>query len=434
MAFCPSCGQPLLPSISFCPKCGFDLREMMPQATSQISMKAKGAILEDSIADYFRHLGFDIESRVKMKDRFDVSHEIDVLASKTEPFGTIRVAVECKNVESSIDIKEVRNFHDKLSALGITKGIFISTGGFTLDAESHAKALGIELWDMRTLRTKLAISYESHEEAPENDVTHDALAFDATVLSGIRPTHLRNSNSLSETIQLQYKPYYFLDFRCFSQQRVRGTSIVLDAKGTLVLDGISGQFADWKVTISGGGSSETTVRGSHYVECSRLPTQTITSADLPAKLLLSAVGAKVDSTSAKNAARMELVKRLGVRLSYHTTRSRGAKIVKPRPKEIDILDIRSVKIPLLTATYRLKNHSYIRTILAATGKFTLDQTSSCMECTARPIFACENCGAIICETHMKTCSVCAKSLCTNCVISKGIISKTLYCPEHQPKQ
>lgn len=405
---------------------------MVPQAIDQMSTKARGAVLEDSIADYFRHLGFDIEPRVKMKDRFDVSHEIDVLAWKTEPFGTIKVAVECKNVESSIGIEEVRNFHDKLTALGITKGIFVSTAGFTIDAESHAKALGIELWDMRTLRTKLGASYESHQEEPQKDVIHDALPFDATLLGAIKPTHLRNSNLLSETIQLQYKPYYFLDFHCFSQQRARGASVVLDAKGTLVLDGISGQFADWKVTISAAGGSTRTLNGSHYVQCSELPTQTITSADLPTNLSWSAFASKVDSTNARNTARMELVKRLGVRIGYHTTRSRGAQIVKPRPKDIDILDIRSIKIPLLTVTYRLKNHSYVRRMLAASGKYTLDETSSCTKCTSRPVLACENCGAVTCESHLKTCSVCAKSLCTDCVVSKGIITKSAYCPEHTP--
>jgi len=108
-------------------------------------MRDKGSELEDTVAHYFRQMGFEVEARVKMKDRFDVFHEIDVVASKQEDFGRIRVAVECKFVNGPMDIKEIRNFHDKLNALGFTKGLFVSTGGFTSDAESHAAALGIEL-------------------------------------------------------------------------------------------------------------------------------------------------------------------------------------------------------------------------------------------------------------------------------------------------
>ena len=106
---------------SFCSSCGTNLRNVPAQTPIELSMKEKGASLEDSVADYFRRRGFDVEPRVKMRDRFDVYHEIDVLGSKKEDFGTIQVAVECKYVKTPIDIKEIRNFHDKLAALGITK-------------------------------------------------------------------------------------------------------------------------------------------------------------------------------------------------------------------------------------------------------------------------------------------------------------------------
>jgi hypothetical protein len=119
-------------------------------------MKEKGASLEDSVAGYFRLRGFEVEPRAQMRDRSDVYHEIDVFASKKEDFGTIHVAVECKYVKTPTDIREVRNFHDKLDTLKINKGIFVSTGGFTADAEAYARTLGIELWDAATLRTKLA--------------------------------------------------------------------------------------------------------------------------------------------------------------------------------------------------------------------------------------------------------------------------------------
>lgn len=135
MSFCPSCGGQLDSSVSFCTNCG--TRVNAGTSLVQLSMRDKGSELEDTVANYFRQIGFDVEARVKMKDRFDVFHEIDVVASKQEEFGGIQVAVECKFVSGPMDIKEVRNFHDKLTALGFTKGIFVSTGGFTSDERSR---------------------------------------------------------------------------------------------------------------------------------------------------------------------------------------------------------------------------------------------------------------------------------------------------------
>lgn len=197
MAFCPKCGAQADPSASFCNTCGSGLKSTEPREIVPPSMKEKGDTLEDAVADYLRRVGFDVERRVRLRDRFDVSHEIDVFGSKKEAFGWIRLAVECKYVNNPIDIKEVRNFHDKLTALGVTKGLFVSTGGFTADAESHARALGIELWDMSTLQNKIAES-----QIPQEGLIHDALPIDPAVVSALRPKHLRNSNLLSETLQI----------------------------------------------------------------------------------------------------------------------------------------------------------------------------------------------------------------------------------------
>ena len=196
MPFCPKCGHSVDADASFCPKCGTNVT----QATfaGLASMKEKGGVLEDSIADYFRRMGFDVQLRTKLRDRSDVSHEIDVLASKKEAYGPIQIAAECKYVKTPIDIKEVRNFNDKLRALGIIKGIFVSTGGFTADAQAHAQSLSIDLWDEKILQNKLAES-----ETPQKDLIQDALLFNQSLIASLSPQHLRNSNLFSQTLELQ---------------------------------------------------------------------------------------------------------------------------------------------------------------------------------------------------------------------------------------
>jgi hypothetical protein len=139
-------------------------------------------------------------------------------------------------------------------------------------------------------------------------------------------------------------------------------------------------------------------------------------------------------TRAKEVAKVELVKSLSLHYRYETTRTRGVKVLNPRMKDIEILSIQPVKIPILTGMYRFRNYTYTRTCLAPTGGFILDQTAKCLICLNRPVVVCGNCGVVVCEHHMRTCSLCAKSLCTTCAISKGILSKTYYCAEHQPRQ
>jgi hypothetical protein len=428
LPFCPNCGSEASPGASFCHKCGSDLKTISKaRDTLQPSTKETGGILEDSVADYFRRMGFDVQSRVKMRDHFDVFHEIDVLASKSEPFGTIRVAIECKYVDNRIDIKEVRNFHDKLSALGITKGILASTGGFTVDAQSHARALGIELWDTKMLHEKLASA-----EMLQKDVIHDALPFSPTALNELAPRHLGNFNLLSQSIQSEYKPYYFAEFHCFSQHTVKESSVVIEAKGTLVIDGVSGQIVDRKISMSPP-SDQPTPPGA-YAECIGLPSQTVTTASLPAQLSLSVTGPGIDPMRARDIAKMELIKAIAVHYHFRATRTKGMKILKPKKKDIEILDTRAVKIPFVTGTYRFKNRVYTRKMLATTRRIIEDQTLSCVtdRCSLRPASICENCGAMICASHGKNCLTCGKTLCGTCAVSKGVISKKHYCPEHQP--
>lgn len=426
MPFCPKCGAQADTSASFCSKCGTNLKAITSQSSVPLSTKEKGGALEDSVADYFRRMGFDVEPRVRLRDRFDVSHEIDVLASKKEAFGTIRVAVECKYVRTPMDIKEIRNFHDKLSALGITKGIFVSTGGFTADAESHASALGIELWDTKTVQSKLAES-----EVPQKDVIYDALPVDLTMVGALSPRHLRNFNVLSETIELVYRPYYFIDYHCFSQHTVRGASALLESKGKVVVDAVTGQVVD---CMTSAGQKPAIAAAGVYVRCSELSPQTLTSTNLPVRLPLSVVAHEVDSVRAKEIAKIELVKSLSLQAVFQTTRTKGSVLLKPRKKDVDILNVQGpVKIPLLFGTYRFQNYTYVRQCLASTGITVLDQTASCLLCRNPAVLVCENCGGIACESHGKNCIVCGKNLCATCAIAKGVISKKYYCPRHQPR-
>lgn len=390
-----------------------------------VSMREKGSELEDTVAKYFREIGFDTEVRVKMKDRSDVHHEIDVVASKQEEFGKIVIAVECKFVSGPMDIKEIRNFHDKLTALGFTKGIFVSTGGFTSDAQSHAAALGMELWDERILEQKIA-----KVRIPDTGAIHDVLPVRAG-FSEIRPGHLKNWQALKESVNLSLRPFYLMEYGCFSQHSVVGNAVVIESKGILLLDAVNGHV------VASRAREGVQPASSNAAFAELLSLQPMDSMQPPDKMRTSVIPPKLDSSLAKESAKEELVNRLSINYRYTTpsTYSRRVKVIQPKKRDIEILDFKHLKIPTLIGLYQVKSFNYIRTLLASTGAFIHDDLAKCSMCSNTPSWICSECGKAVCATeHSKNCSTCGRIMCSSCVVTKGIISKKHYCKDHVPKK
>lgn len=227
--------------------------------------------------------------------------------------------------------------------------------------------------------------------------------------------------------------------------------MILESKGKIVIDGVEGSVVDCAATA---GQEPKLTKAGAYARCQGMQLQTVTIADTPPRIPFSVIRHQLDSARVKALAKTELVKGLSLEHTYYTTRSRRPtaklstlavyaltgsriehkKILSPRKKDVDILDVQGpVKVPLLIGTYRFQNRSYVRKFVACTGAITFDQTASCLLCRDPAILVCENCGGIACESYGRNCILCGKNLCETCAIGKGVISKKYYCPEHQPR-
>lgn len=385
----------------------------------------KGRALEDMVGDLFTRWGFDVQKRVRMKDRFGVEHEIDVLGSKREAFGLLFVAVECKYVSSPISIKEIRNFNDKLLALGITKGVFVSTAGFTSDALAHAKTTGIEAWDLATLQEKLA------SQASVEDVIEDAVALSQELDGLLYPRGLRNPRALELiSSELLYYPYYFIRYRCFSQDRVAGELVNLESRGTVAIGAFDGLVYGCSVEA---GEEPNLERRGYISECFELPTKTVLKSQISSKIRLDKiekVSPKLTETEAKRLAEVELTKSLAMKVSYESGGRRKEKTVRPRRSDVEAVSAKLVHVPFLTSTFRCGEKSYVRVFQAATARLLKDDMRLCSLCPKPTAFVCEECGATLCEAHGLRCSVCEKPLCPRHSVSKGLLMKKRYCPEH----
>jgi hypothetical protein len=119
----------------------------------------KGKILEDYVEYVYRFL-LDLESReddepivisrnVKMV-RNGYSNEFDIYYEFSKAGIRHKVAIECKNHNTPVDISHIRNFHDKLRDFNVT-GVFVSGSGFQSGAENYARDKNILLFTTQDL-------------------------------------------------------------------------------------------------------------------------------------------------------------------------------------------------------------------------------------------------------------------------------------------
>jgi hypothetical protein len=404
----------------------------------EVEAVAKGTSLEDIVAGLLRGWGYEVQTRIRPKDKLGIEHEIDVLGRRQEPIGTFTIAVECKNHVAPIGIEDIRNFNDKLSSLGYAKGVFVSAGGFTIPALEYAKGRGLEVWDSSTLKDKLVHDKLSSEEIP------NALPLTRSLGAVLAPTHLLNHRLLqpSDTV-LTYAPYYFLGYHCFTQDRVNFQLVNLESKGLVVIDALRGDVVD---SFCETGTSPALPNFGHLAVCSNIASTTVPKTLAFEGIKFSRVDVsppKLSESDARRIAQIELTKGISRQYTYETTHGYGSNrrtvsqqaTVRPRVNDVGLLYARFVEIPLLFVTYSYRDKRYRRMIQAATGKILDDGFSRCSvrpEDGRAPERICEECGDLACEKHGKACLVCGKGLCDQHVFSKGLVQRKFYCTGHSP--
>ncbi len=394
----------------------------------EISAREKGSMLEDMVADYFNFSGFDVQKRIRMKDQFSVEHEIDVFATKKEDFGTYSVAVECKYVFTPIEIKEVRNFNDKLESLGINKGMFVSTGGFTNDAENYAKSRKIELWDLATLQDKIS------KVASKTNILNDVLPIDRQIRQVLIPTYLLNHDKLKiiEPVKLMLKPYYFVRYQCFSQAHVGGDDVIIESKGVAIVNAMTGTIDD--LLLKEG--ENPSIHSKIYLQtCVDLEPKTLTTdqllpPDLTAELIINQPNIK--AIEAKSTTQIEIAKNLGIEHTYYVGSSKRSRIIYPKKSDVEILDTTFCYIPFIRVKFEIHGRTYEREVQCATINIIHDGLKTCSKCGNSSLLLCDGCGDVVCKDHNKQCATCSIPLCDNCVVKRGLLRKKYYCGSHVP--
>lgn len=106
------------------------------------------------MADFYSHSGYSVQTNVRLTGRTG-THEIDVLAEKSDGLNTFRVGIECKSWARPIDKDVVAKVAFVFGDLGIGNRLIIAPGGATESARAAANELNVQIWDIATLDAKL---------------------------------------------------------------------------------------------------------------------------------------------------------------------------------------------------------------------------------------------------------------------------------------
>ena len=114
-----------------------------------------------------------------MTGRSGGRHEIDVLAEKSDPLTSFRIAVECKAWHAPVEKDVVSKLHYVMNDLGIHKGLVVSLAGVRSGAQTAAAELGIDVWGPEELRHHLGDSVfaDVADTVPARGVGHLALGW-----------------------------------------------------------------------------------------------------------------------------------------------------------------------------------------------------------------------------------------------------------------
>ncbi|HEY5196028.1 MAG TPA: restriction endonuclease [Solirubrobacteraceae bacterium] len=106
----------------------------------------KGRSLEAAVAEFLAAEGYLTRQNEVLTGRSGITHEVDVLAEKSDGLMTFRVMVECKNWRGQADKAVIAKAAHVAGDLRLSKAIVACVGGCEPGARQTAAELGVEVW------------------------------------------------------------------------------------------------------------------------------------------------------------------------------------------------------------------------------------------------------------------------------------------------
>jgi len=229
-----------------------------------------------------------IHSNFRIKNKFGVKREIDVLVETFQNGVAIKVAIECKDYTGKVPVGAIDAFVTKCNDIGeITRKIFVSSNGYHKGAIITANAHGIELFNANNLSLHVIRSWfplkqlgfiyyqefrnpELYLEAEEDKLYEIQTEFDQMIIRGNGAEPLPVQTVLTEAVKEHEKELWALSmmqwmklkdtdrFKPFEiQMRVSFTNCFIQHRGQNVylfsiVFSMPVQFVEKEAPITGG--------------------------------------------------------------------------------------------------------------------------------------------------------------------------------------
>ncbi|MDR4491609.1 MAG: restriction endonuclease [Candidatus Nitrosocosmicus sp.] len=478
MKICPNCGYKIdFGSAKFCHNCGNHLKEINTSEVRQIddekisklsssnalfqhivnqnndtyledkqeenedvsSIYDLGVNLEEVVEQILKKRGFYTKRRLKIRGRSNSLSEIDILASKRN----LDIVVECKNYdrETVVGIKEVRDFHSKLTDIQhYGASLFVTYGKFSSDSMTYADKYNIELWDGERLSqihlSMLVGRHYSNSSSSKNfgEVVLEAALPVSWTFEEITNLHLKNPSAVKISGYLLFRPYYVFDYKLDSIRMDRKGKIhrikdegecIVDAITELVLyenvdktKNLEHLFFSKKQN-KGNSEFEDTLKsienGHIYNELTNIdPKIHYKLKDTP-DYSIQVLEPTLSMKTANYIVFDKIIEDNIKEISYKIKNSRGESEEKTMtiiPKKSDIIIKKSllIYVPIWVLAMQSKEITYAKRALAASKTILVDEMALCpKDFSSLKIWGkkksthalCETCGTALCEDHIE---------------------------------
>ena len=487
MNFCPKCGSKIqFNQPKYCPNCGLSLvveKEIdktaedsslkMPPMTQkedieteyiQTTKYERGMKFEDIVEDILKAQGYSTQRRLRLQGEKGKS-EVDIFAFRKFKGNEKRLAVECKNYENPVPVKDVRDFIAKLEDLSIPNGLFVAYSEFSSDAQSWGENWGLQLWDGGIVKEKFYELKAGRLKTGEKIYFKYCLPLKISLDKAIHIDFDNKEKVEVSSAKLIWRPFYkvFYEVDCAQTDPIGRKHRIRDS-GFNIINALPISLAKEQdvttrisKTVSLGLFGKTTEEKKEEKETKIFKRELEQNPEedrnftQPDDYRIIQLSPHMTFSAAKSQTIDYVIEKNTEVIEYEVPSKKRRRddwddfdlpetkewTSKPTPRDVRIRNIQDIYAPKWEIEFQSKEHTYIRIISGNSGAVISDNITHCslhwmkelIGVKKKNIAVCDLCGKALCKEHIFRCPSCNLWLCERDSIQcKGC--KRRFCSEH----
>jgi hypothetical protein len=412
--------------------------EIDEQEGIETTAYSKGKKFEDIVESILKAEGYSTTKRQRLDGQKGKS-EVDILAVKKYRGKEKKLAVECKNYDKPVPVKEVRDFLSKLEDLEIPNGLFVAYKEFSSDAKTWGEKGGIQLWDGDTVYQKF------YELQVGRLKTGEEVRFNYNLplrIDYAQATHLdlANKEKVEISAKLIWRPFYkvFYEVHCTQHDPIKRKHQIDDEDFNIVNALRETPKEEKETDIFIEELEQTPEEGQSFYQPEDYKLIKLSPHLTQGAAKAETIGYVIE----KNTRVIQMPQKRGRRRNelddvlsiFFDTREWT---LKPSPRDVRIRDIQIVYVPKWEIEFQSKDYTYVRVMSGNSGTSLADTITYCSKhrledflgFKKKTVAVCDTCGQALCQEHIFRCPTCSSWLCEKDSIQCSGC-KNRFCPDH----